>query len=210
MQQIVQPYVVAGTDPQQPELVALVDEATGAHMRAILHHPQFQTVEAAWRAVYFLVRRLETELGVRLFDRIGRSVVVTDAVGCAADLVRNGENGLVVPAGSAAALTAALRCVVTFTEELALKQAEQADKEIAAKNYRGPLLGIPWGAKDLIAYPGYKTTWGAAPFKEQVIDTKATVARRLEEAASGLARCTRRSCATGRAAARSAAWRSSQ
>src|SRR5262249_42953261 len=53
-----------------------------------------------------------------------------------------------------------LHCVVTLTEELALKQAEQADREIAAGRYRGPLHGIPWGAKDLIAYPGYKTTWG--------------------------------------------------
>jgi len=75
-----------------------------------------------------------------------------------------------------------LRCVVNYTDDLALKQAERADREIAAGRYRGSLHGIPWGAKDLIAYPGYKTTWGAAPFKEQVIDTKATVARRLEEA----------------------------
>jgi Asp-tRNA(Asn)/Glu-tRNA(Gln) amidotransferase A subunit family amidase len=80
----------------------------------------------------------------------------------------------------------ALHCVVTLTEELALKQAEQADREIAAGRYRGPLHGIPWGAKDLIAYPGYKTTWGAAPYKEQALDTKATVARRLEEAGAVL------------------------
>jgi Asp-tRNA(Asn)/Glu-tRNA(Gln) amidotransferase A subunit family amidase len=80
----------------------------------------------------------------------------------------------------------ALRCVVTLTEELALKQAEQADREIAAGRYRGPLHGIPWGAKDLIAYPGYKTTWGAAPFKEQTLDVKATAARRLDEAGAVL------------------------
>jgi Asp-tRNA(Asn)/Glu-tRNA(Gln) amidotransferase A subunit family amidase len=79
-----------------------------------------------------------------------------------------------------------LHCVVTLTEELALKQAEQADREIAAGRYRGPLHGIPWGAKDLIAYPGYPTTWGAAPFKEQKLDVKATVARRLEEAGAVL------------------------
>jgi Asp-tRNA(Asn)/Glu-tRNA(Gln) amidotransferase A subunit family amidase len=79
-----------------------------------------------------------------------------------------------------------LHCVVTLTEDLALKQAEQADREIAAGQYRGPLHGIPWGAKDLIAYPGYKTTWGTAPFKDQTIDTKATVARRLEEAGAVL------------------------
>ncbi len=79
-----------------------------------------------------------------------------------------------------------LHCVVNFTEELALKQAEQADREIAAGRYRGPLHGIPWGAKDLIAYPGYKTTWGAQPFKDQALDMKATVARRLEEAGAVL------------------------
>src|SRR5262245_6412649 len=80
----------------------------------------------------------------------------------------------------------ALKCVVTLTEELALKQAEAADKEIAAGRYRGPLHGIPWGAKDLIAYPGYKTTWGAGPYKDQTLDTKATVARKLEDAGAVL------------------------
>jgi Asp-tRNA(Asn)/Glu-tRNA(Gln) amidotransferase A subunit family amidase len=80
----------------------------------------------------------------------------------------------------------ALYCVVSYTEDLALKQAEQADREISAGHYRGPLHGIPWGAKDLIAYPGYKTTWGAVPFKEQTLDTKATVARRLDEAGAVL------------------------
>lgn len=79
-----------------------------------------------------------------------------------------------------------LHCVVSFTEDLALRQAEQADREIAAGRYRGTLHGIPWGAKDLIAYPGYKTTWGAAPFKDQKLDTKATVAHRLEEAGAVL------------------------
>jgi Asp-tRNA(Asn)/Glu-tRNA(Gln) amidotransferase A subunit family amidase len=79
-----------------------------------------------------------------------------------------------------------LKCVVTLTEELALKQAERSDQEIAAGRYRGPLHGIPWGAKDLISYPGYKTTWGAAPYKDQEIDTKATVARKLEEAGAVL------------------------
>jgi Asp-tRNA(Asn)/Glu-tRNA(Gln) amidotransferase A subunit family amidase len=79
-----------------------------------------------------------------------------------------------------------LKCVVTFTKDLALKQAAQADQEIAAGKYRGPLHGIPWGAKDLIAYPGYPTTWGATPFKNRVIDVKATVAARLEEAGAVL------------------------
>src|SRR5262245_22640926 len=80
----------------------------------------------------------------------------------------------------------ALKCVVTLTEDVALKQAEAADREIAAGRYRGPLHGIPWGAKDPIAYPGYKTTWGAGHYKEQTLDTKATVARRLEEAGAVL------------------------
>ena len=81
---------------------------------------------------------------------------------------------------------AALHCVVTRTEKLALEQAERADREIAAGRYRGPLHGIPWGTKDLIAYPGYPTTWGAVPFKGQTLDVKATVARRLEEAGAVL------------------------
>jgi Asp-tRNA(Asn)/Glu-tRNA(Gln) amidotransferase A subunit family amidase len=79
-----------------------------------------------------------------------------------------------------------LHCVVSYTDDLALKQAEQADRQIAAGRYRGPLHGIPWGAKDLIAYPGYRTTWGANPFKDQKIETKATVARRLEESGAVL------------------------
>ena len=79
-----------------------------------------------------------------------------------------------------------LKCVVTYTDQLALKQAAKADDEIAAGHYRGPLHGIPWGAKDLIAYPGYPTTWGATPFKNRVIDEKAAVAARLEEAGAVL------------------------
>jgi Asp-tRNA(Asn)/Glu-tRNA(Gln) amidotransferase A subunit family amidase len=80
----------------------------------------------------------------------------------------------------------ALLCVVSLTEELALKQAAAADKEIAAGKYRGPLHGIPWVAKDLVAYPGYKTTWGSGHFKEQTIDAKATVAERLDTAGAVL------------------------
>jgi len=79
-----------------------------------------------------------------------------------------------------------LRAVITFTEELAMKQAEQADKEIAAKKYRGALHGIPYGAKDLFAMPGYKTTWGSVPFKEQVRAEKAAVIERLEQAGAVL------------------------
>ena len=79
-----------------------------------------------------------------------------------------------------------LRCVVTLTEELALKQARQADSEISAGRYRGPLHGIPWGAKDLLSARGYRTTWGAAPFKDQVLDVDATVVRRLADAGAVL------------------------
>ena len=79
-----------------------------------------------------------------------------------------------------------LHCVITLTEELAQKQAKLADEEIAAGHYRGPLHGIPWGAKDLLAVKEYKTTWGAMPYKDQVIDLDATVVRRLEEAGAVL------------------------
>jgi Asp-tRNA(Asn)/Glu-tRNA(Gln) amidotransferase A subunit family amidase len=79
-----------------------------------------------------------------------------------------------------------LECVITLTEDLALEQARRADAEIAAGGYKGPLHGIPWGAKDLLAVPGYKTTWGAMPYKDQVIDESATVVKRLEEAGAVL------------------------
>lgn len=79
-----------------------------------------------------------------------------------------------------------LNCVVTMTDELALKQAAKADKEIAAGNYRGPLHGIPWGAKDLIAVPGYPTTWGIPQFEEREFSYTATVAKRLEDAGAVL------------------------
>ena len=67
-----------------------------------------------------------------------------------------------------------------------MQQAAQVDQEIEAGQYRGPLHGIPWGAKDLIAYPGYPTTWGAPQFREQKFDRMATVAKRLEEAGAVL------------------------
>jgi Asp-tRNA(Asn)/Glu-tRNA(Gln) amidotransferase A subunit family amidase len=79
-----------------------------------------------------------------------------------------------------------LHCVISMTDDLAMRQARRADREMAAGRYRGPLHGIPWGAKDLISYPGYKTTWGATPFQEQRLETKATVAARLDEAGAVL------------------------
>lgn len=79
-----------------------------------------------------------------------------------------------------------LKCVVNLTEDLALRQAALADREIAAGQYRGPLHGIPWGAKDLIAHPQYPTTWGAPQYRDQVIDTTAAVAAKLEAAGAVL------------------------
>jgi len=75
-----------------------------------------------------------------------------------------------------------LEAVVNLTEERALRQAEAMDREIAAGHYRGPLHGIPWGAKDLLAVKGYPTTWGAEPYVEQVLDYDATVVERLDAA----------------------------
>ncbi len=79
-----------------------------------------------------------------------------------------------------------LECVVTLTEDLALAQAKRADAEIAAGHYRGPLHGIPYGAKDLLATKDIRTTWGAAPYTNQVFNTDATVVKRLEEAGAVL------------------------
>ncbi|MFM7852087.1 MAG: amidase [Flammeovirgaceae bacterium] len=79
-----------------------------------------------------------------------------------------------------------LKTVVTITEELALQQALKADKEIAEGNYKGMLHGIPYGIKDLFSVPGYKTTWGAEPYQQQIIDQKAEVVQRLEEAGAVL------------------------
>lgn len=76
--------------------------------------------------------------------------------------------------------------LVNRTPELALKQAERADQEIAAGGYRGPLHGIPWGAKDLLATRDYPTTWGAAPYKDQIIREDAAVVKRLEAAGAVL------------------------
>lgn len=79
-----------------------------------------------------------------------------------------------------------LLCVVTLTEELALKQAAQADQEIAAGNYRGLLHGIPYGIKDLMSVQGYPTTWGAMPYKDQRIDETAHVVKKLTDAGAVL------------------------
>lgn len=79
-----------------------------------------------------------------------------------------------------------LQCVVSLTEELAMQQARAADAEIAKGKYRGPLHGIPYGLKDLFSVKGTKTTWGAAPYKDQVIDEDAFVYTKLKEAGAVL------------------------
>lgn len=79
-----------------------------------------------------------------------------------------------------------LNCVVTFLDETARAQARQADAEIAAGKYRGPLHGIPWGAKDIIAVKGFKTTWGSGAYKDQIIDEDASVVEMLRDAGAVL------------------------
>jgi len=79
-----------------------------------------------------------------------------------------------------------LECVVTLTEERALEQARRADAELAQGRDRGPLHGIPWGAKDLLAVRGYPTTWGAMPYRDQRLDEDAAVVRRLDAAGAVL------------------------
>jgi Asp-tRNA(Asn)/Glu-tRNA(Gln) amidotransferase A subunit family amidase len=81
---------------------------------------------------------------------------------------------------------AQLRCVITLTREHALAQARQADAEIAAGKYRGPLHGIPWGAKDLLDTAGIPTTWGAGPYRDRVPAADATVTERLNAAGAVL------------------------
>ena len=81
---------------------------------------------------------------------------------------------------------AKLNCVVTLTEDLALEQAARADSEIRGGRYKGPLHGIPWGAKDLFATKGIPTTWGAAPYQHQIFDYDATVVERLRDAGAVL------------------------
>ena len=79
-----------------------------------------------------------------------------------------------------------LHCVITLTRELALKQAKQADAEIVAGKYRGPLHGIPWGSKDLLDTAGIPTTYGAEPFRNRVPTEDAVVVKRLHDAGAVL------------------------
>lgn len=75
-----------------------------------------------------------------------------------------------------------LECLITVTEELAMEQARQAELDVKRGRARGPLHGVPWGAKDLLATKGIPTTWGAEPYRNQVIDCDATVVERLRKA----------------------------
>jgi Asp-tRNA(Asn)/Glu-tRNA(Gln) amidotransferase A subunit family amidase len=79
-----------------------------------------------------------------------------------------------------------LECVITITDSLAMVQAKLADAEIKKGIYKGPLHGIPYGLKDLFAVKGYKTTWGAVPYKEQYIDEDAFVYKQLRDAGAVL------------------------
>src|SRR5437868_2551052 len=79
-----------------------------------------------------------------------------------------------------------LKFNITLTEDRALAQAKEADRDLAAGKYRGPLHGLPWGAKDLLAVKGYRTTWGAGGYEKQMIDEDATVVERLDSAGAVL------------------------
>src|SRR2546428_5666645 len=79
-----------------------------------------------------------------------------------------------------------LNNVVTFLDDHGRAEAKKADAEIAAGKYKGPLHGIPWGAKDIIAAKHYKTTWGSGAYTEQVIDQDASVIEMLREAGAVL------------------------
>jgi Asp-tRNA(Asn)/Glu-tRNA(Gln) amidotransferase A subunit family amidase len=79
-----------------------------------------------------------------------------------------------------------LHFVITFTDDRAQAKAREADREIAAGKYRGPLHGLPWGAKDLLSVAGYRTTWGAGGFENQKFDEDATVVKRLDAAGAVL------------------------
>lgn len=79
-----------------------------------------------------------------------------------------------------------LRCVVNLTEERALQRAAEADRRLAAGQWLGPLHGIPYGVKDMLSVPGYPTTWGAAIYRDRVLNETATVVERLDDAGAVL------------------------
>ena len=81
-----------------------------------------------------------------------------------------------------------LNNVVTFLDDVGMAEAKRADAEIAAGKYKGPLHGIPWGAKDIISVRGYKTTWGSPAFKDQSFDYDASVVEMLRDAGAAIAK----------------------
>ena len=126
-------------------------------------------------------------------EAFGTAAPTATAFATVAELGRAIRSGAVSPVTLAEQFLARLdtvgrrlNAVVTLTPELALAQARQAEDELAAGVDRGPLHGIPYGAKDLLAVPGYPTTWGAAPFAEQRFDAEAAVIERLREAGAVL------------------------
>src|SRR5438093_12822521 len=86
LKSIAEPHIVSGTDPRLPDFEAVVDEAISAQMRAVLHHPDFQALEAAWRGLYFLVRRLETDVTLKLYLLDVTKAELAQDVGAASDL----------------------------------------------------------------------------------------------------------------------------
>lgn len=93
---IVEPYVLPGRDPRQPEMIASVDKATSAEMAALLHQPDFQTIESAWRGLYFLIRRLETDAKLKVFVFDVSKAELTADVAAAEDLTTTGLYKLLV------------------------------------------------------------------------------------------------------------------
>jgi Asp-tRNA(Asn)/Glu-tRNA(Gln) amidotransferase A subunit family amidase len=137
--------------------------------------PAWLSSIAAMPAQSSLLRPEELSfLSVRMLGRLLRDKQVT-----AVELAQHCIAGLKQYAPT-------LKCVVTLTEELALQRAAVADKELAAGKDRGPLHGIPWGAKDLISVAGYPTTWGAPQFRDQITEKSATVVDKLQAAGAVL------------------------
>src|SRR5205085_11008850 len=128
--------------------------------RAGLHVPRLGAAMLD-DATFFLPVR---ELGRRLRARQLRSVELTEA--CLSRLETLGPK---------------YNPVVTRMHQMALADAQRADRELAAGKPRGPLHGIPYGVKDLLATRGVPTTWGAAPYKNQMFDEDATVVTKLRE-----------------------------
>ncbi|MFN2397995.1 MAG: amidase [Gemmatimonadaceae bacterium] len=154
-------------DPVLPEMnLPLAVSATGRQPPMIRTTVAARKVPANLDELAFLP---VTELSELVRTRKVTSVALTEMY--LARLKRNGPS---------------LLCVVTLTEERALRQARAADAEIARGKYRGPLHGIPWGAKDLLAVKGYPTSWGTAPFRTQTFEEDATVVRRLDDAGAVL------------------------